>query len=102
MDIKDVSAEISRAAHRERSEPSRRGSASAKASKSVDERDFFENSGRLGKVRSLIDRLVQEPDTSTIAVKRAKELLANGQLDNHEAAAKAADGLLTEGGGLLG
>ncbi len=98
MDIKDVSAEISRTSQQERPDPSRRGSASAKAKDVPGERDFFENSGRLGQVRSLIDTIVQGPEVRSDAVERAKQLLASGELDSHDSAARAADGFLAEGG----
>ena len=90
MDIRDVSAEISRASQNEKSGPSRRGSASAEAQKATEDRDFFENSGRLGKVRSLIDSLVQAPETSNEAITRAKELLASGELDSAHPACSCA------------
>ena len=102
MDIKDVSAEISRASQNERSDSSRRGSDAAKSQKVTDERDFFENSGRLGQVRALIDSLVQAPEIRDDAVARARELLASGELDSRESADRAARGFLAEGAGFFG
>ena len=102
MDIKDVSAEISRAAQQERSDPSRRGSASAKANKSAGKQDLFENSSQLGRVRAHIETIIKSPEVDTKAIQRGKELLESGQLDSHESATKAAEGFLAEGGGLLG
>lgn len=102
MDIKDVSAEINRASQKDRSDPSRRGSASVKAQKSSGDRDHFENSEQLGQVRSLIDTLIQTPGIDQEAVQRGKALLESGELDNKESAAKAAEGFLAEGGGFFG
>ena len=56
--------------------------------------DFFENSGRLGEVRALIDKLVQVPDQRTDVVDQAKALLEQGAIDGRAAAAKAAEALL--------
>ncbi|MFT7616417.1 MAG: hypothetical protein ACI97A_000038 [Planctomycetota bacterium] len=102
MDIRDVSAEISRASQKDRPDPSRRGSASAKAHKTTGDRDHFENSGQLGQVRALIDLLAQTPEISQEAVERGKQLLASGELDSPAGAAKAAEGFLAEGGGFFG
>ena len=56
--------------------------------------DFFENSGRLGEVRALIDKLFQVPDRREDTVEQAKELLAQGAFDDRAAAAKAAEAIL--------
>ncbi|MEE9394236.1 MAG: hypothetical protein V3W41_17190 [Planctomycetota bacterium] len=57
--------------------------------------DFFENSGKLGRVRALINDLVQVPDFDLEAVARGKELLESGALDSAEAFEGAAEGFLS-------
>jgi len=100
MDIKDVGASLDSASRSDRTQPSRSGSpASSKAEKAHSE-VFFENSGRLGQVRALIDALVQVPEVRNDAVESAKSLLAQGALDTPEAAAKAAEGYVEQSEGL--
>ena len=65
----------------------------------VTEEDYFENSGRLGQVRALIDKLVQAPDMDENRVQRAKALLESGALDSREAADRAALGMFDEAAG---
>ncbi|MCB9833548.1 MAG: hypothetical protein H6807_13850 [Planctomycetes bacterium] len=99
MDIRDVGVDLNRTSRGERKAETRAGSATNKTAQAVSKHDFFENSGRLGEVRALIDALVQVPEFRADAVENAKALLASGELDSPERAAQAAEGLLglTEG-----
>ena len=56
--------------------------------------DFFENSGQLGRVRALIDQLVQLADVRPDAVARGRSLLESGALDDPASVSAAADAIL--------
>ena len=102
MDIRDVSAIVGRSDQSGRSASARSGSSSAKSTEELAAQDIFENSGRLGQVRALIDSLIQVPSVRETAVSRGKQLLASGELDSPEAAQKAAEGFLEASEGLVG
>ena len=102
MDIRDVGAPLDGASRSDRTQPSRSGSPASRKAASAQTEDFFENSGRLGQVRALIDALVQVPEIRTDAVERAKSLLASGGLDTPEAAAQAADSFVEQTEGFAG
>ncbi len=100
MDIRDVSADLNRASRNERKTEAHSGTAAGKKGEILSEQDYFENSGRLGEVLALIDSLVRVPEVRPESVERAKALLASGELDGPELAAKAAQGIIDEAEGL--
>ena len=98
MDIKDVGANLDRTSRVERS-PGSRARARTDAPPQPAS-DFFENSGRIGEVRALIEKLVQVPEIRTDVVDRARGLLESGAIDDPRHAEQAAAAFLegAEGG----
>lgn len=96
MDIRDVSAGKVNASSRAVTTSTARGQAPTGKAGAANPEDGFENSGKLGQIRALIDRLVQAPEVDSDRIARAKALIASGYVDSREAAQRAAGGLVEE------
>ncbi len=94
MEIRQVGSHLEGLPSSTRSTSLRSGSPASSKADGASAQDFFENSGRLGEVRALIDALIQVPEIRTDQVEKARELLAQGQLDTPEAATQAAHGFV--------
>jgi hypothetical protein len=96
MDIRDVKASsVSQKAQTAATSAARADASSSKREAGGPE-VFFENSGRIGEVRALIDQLVQAPQVDVERIQRARELIASRAIDSREAASRAAGAMLEE------
>ncbi len=94
MEIRNIGSRLEGLSSPSRSPSPHSGSPASSKAHGAAAQDSFENSGRLGEVRTLIDALIQVPEIRTDQVQKARELLAQGQLDTPEAATQAAHGFV--------